>query len=178
MELQSWDWPGWLSWHLDDCSWSMGTVRSLWYSVFLLSVLESQIPLQFKWSCGPLFPKCNTVLQYISFGSGGMVHGSQFENADYARKVPHSGMLGCWAIVAYRYKCDGNSTGKNYRSMLVQVHQHAAMMKHVLSKQRALESFRNSCCYHPDRWPSGCQCQGALPFLEDLKDSKLKYSSL
>ena len=28
-----------------------------------------------------------------------MVRGSQFKNADYARKFPHSGMLGSWAIV-------------------------------------------------------------------------------
>lgn len=48
-----------------------------------------------------------------------MVRGSQFKNADYARKSPHFGMLGSWAIVAYRYKYDGNSTGKNYRSVLV-----------------------------------------------------------
>ena len=72
---------------------------SLWYSVFLLSILKSQILLHFKWSCGPLFPKCNTVLLTFHLGVGGMVHGSQFKNADCARKFPHSGMLGSWAIV-------------------------------------------------------------------------------
>ncbi|KAI4578470.1 hypothetical protein MJG53_011325 [Ovis ammon polii x Ovis aries] len=80
----------------------------------------------------PFLPTITPLSPLHFFGSGGMVCGSQFKNADYARKFPHSGMLGSWAIVAYRYKYDGNSTGKNYRSMLVRVHQHAAMRKYML----------------------------------------------
>lgn len=60
------------------------------------------------------------------------------EPACQSRRPERCG-FGSWAIVAYRYKYDGNSTGKNYRSVLVWVHQHAAMMKHAHSKQRALE---------------------------------------
>ena len=88
------DWPEWLSWwHLDDCSWSMGTVISLWYSVFLLSILKSQILLHFKWSCGPLFPKCNTVLLTFHLGVGGW---SVDHNLKMLTMLENSHILGCW----------------------------------------------------------------------------------
>ena len=66
---------------------------SLWYSVFLLSILKSQILLHFKWSCGPLFPKCNTVLLTFHLGVGGW---SMYHNLKMLTMLENSHILGCW----------------------------------------------------------------------------------
>lgn len=78
----------------------------------------------------PYFQNIIHGFAYISFRSmWGWSVDHNLKNADYARKSPHSGMLGSWAIVELVDRHDGNSTGKNYRSMLVRVHQHAQAMR-------------------------------------------------
>lgn len=110
-------------------------IRSLQYSVYLLSILGAQILLKSDQCYGLLFPEKYTYnCAFISEGAGQwrvVVHGSQFNNADYARQFPHSGMLGCWAvrnsdsqpnIVSFRYKYDRNAPCTSYRDMFALVH--------------------------------------------------------
>lgn len=146
MELQSWEWPERLSrWHPEDSFRSTGIGSSLSYSAYLLAVFITN-PVEIWWM---LWPSLSWKNAHIILHSISGVHESQFKKNYYARKFPHAGMLGCWAMSDSQpsikmFACNyvRNSTWRSYRAGFAHVSQKAkSTFKHP--NQRALNQHWN-----------------------------------
>lgn len=145
--------------HLDDIQVSLfGAIRSLQYSVYLLSILGAQILLKSDQCYGLLFPEKYTYnCAFIPRGAGGrvVVHGSQFNNADYARKFhilvcQDAGLSEIVIPSPTSYPLGTSMTGTPHaRATEICLHQcirQTAMIKHRHCSQPAFTQCRNSFC--------------------------------